>query len=54
MSQEIETRISQCNQKLRSVFEEQDEINPRFKIRNKRRLIFMNGKVEAIVYLIEY
>ncbi|MET1123524.1 DUF3958 family protein, partial [Priestia megaterium] len=25
MSQELETRISQCNQKLRSIFEEQNE-----------------------------
>lgn len=47
MSQEIETRISQCNQKLRIIFEEQNETESRRKIKNELRLVFMNGKIEA-------
>ena len=54
MSQEIETRISQCNQKLRIIFEEQNENRIARKIKNELRLVFMNGKIEAIVYLTEY
>ena len=55
MSQEIETRISQCNQKLRIIFEEQNENRIALcKIKNELRLVFMNGKIEAIVYLTEY
>lgn len=35
MSQEIETRISQCNQKLRIIFEEQNE--NRIALQNQER-----------------
>ena len=35
MSQEIEMRISQCNQKLRSIFEEQNE--NRIALQNQER-----------------
>ena len=53
MSQEIETRMSQCNQKLRSIFEEQNENRMALQNQERAEAVFMNGKIEVIVYLTE-
>ena len=54
MSQEIETRISQCNQNYELYLKNKMKTESRCKIKNELRLVFMNGKIEIIVYLIEY
>lgn len=54
MGRDIENKIKELNLKLRNVFEEYTEINLRFKLKNKRKQIFMNVEVEIVVCLIEF
>ena len=54
MSQDIEKQMNQVNQKLRSVFEEQDRNQSAIHIQEQAEADFMNGEVETIVCLIEF
>ena len=54
MSQGIETRINQCNQKLRIIFEEQNENRIALQNQERAEASFHEWKNKVIVYLTEY